>query len=71
MTRLSRKPVGQSRNPQNVAPGVWYYEEGRSLGFVITREAKRTLGDSIQFQVPLHRLEKTLARSPKARKART
>lgn len=63
MTRLPRQPLGQSLLPQMIRKDVWYFEEGRHLKFVVQDGAR-----TIQFRVPLHRLEKTLRRSPKKRK---
>lgn len=59
----------QSDEPQEVSESVWYYEEGRKLGFVVrTQDFNKSSGETIQFSVPLRMLEKSLARSPRKRK---
>jgi hypothetical protein len=55
----------QSLARQNISRDVWYYEEGRHLTFVVRRSLLKNGDEAVQFKVPLHRLEKSLARSPK------
>ncbi|MGO9073860.1 MAG: hypothetical protein ACLQEI_06830 [Terriglobales bacterium] len=65
MTRVSRKLTTPSPRRQNISPEVWYYEEGRHLSFVVSRSIFKNGEMAATFEVPLHRLEKTLARSPR------
>ena len=66
----------QSREPQEISEHVWYYENGRKLTFVVesahlersTTGTLATCAGTVQFNVPLRMLEKSLARSPRKRK---
>ena len=59
--------MSQSQEPQRISEHVWYYEEGRSLWFVVESAhlQRTTSADTVNFKVPLSMLEKSLARSPK------
>jgi hypothetical protein len=62
--------------PQNVSNSVWYYEEDRHLNFVVrtndfdTSKIVSVDGGTIQFNVPLRMLEKSLLRMPKSKIAK-
>lgn len=63
---MRRKP---SRAPQRVSDVVWYYENPRSLTFIV--EHRSGLGNyigTIQFKVPHTVLRKSLRRAPKRMK---
>ena len=54
-TKKKKKPEilvsRPSRYPQRISDDVWYYEEGRSLHFLVSRNGPES-PSPIQFKVP-------------------
>jgi hypothetical protein len=71
-SKKSRPKSGlrDSNEPQTLTDHIWYYEEGRHLSFVVQTaylEKHDGPNQTIQFKVPLNKLEKSLLRMSKSK----
>ena len=63
------KVIKQSLRPQQVERGAWYYEEGRKIELIVylsERHPKELREGFLHIKIPARKLEKTLARMPRA-----
>jgi hypothetical protein len=63
--------MSSSNAPQSVTKNIWYYEEGRTFCFVVqSNHLEKSFGPdgTIQFDVPVSMLQRSIARAPKPRK---
>ena len=62
--------MAKSLNPQNVSKTVWYYENDKTLEFIV--ECRNELGihhQTLRFLVPISKLTKSIRRCYKKRGA--
>jgi hypothetical protein len=69
---MRKKKITCSLEPQNVSDSVWYYEEGRHISVVVRtwdfKPSQIVDGGTIQFDIPLQMLERSLMRMPRKKR---